>query len=342
MNFEQIILIILSGLGVFHGIFISIILWNYKGALQHSNRLLSILMLVLSVRIGKSVILEFSNSLEILYVYIGLCLLLFIGPLFYLYSRQLVSKESRFVKADLIHFIPGLLFLVAAIPFQTYGFRNLPDPVVISLFIVFYCHLLAYLVVTKLGYVAKENATNKEWLNILFYGLMIIWAVYVLNLFEESIPYIIGPILYSLTVYIITYLAFSRKYLQVINSIKYKTTSFSKDEIEPLFDQLESLMQQDKRYLDSDLSLSSLAKALRTNSQKVSLVINSKLGYNFNEYVNRYRINHAVELLKNPQTKDLTIASLAADCGFNSLSTFNTAFKKITGTTPSALRNTIS
>ena len=299
-------------------------------------------MWVLSIRIGKSVILEFSEAIEILYVYIGLCLLLFIGPLFYLYSKKLVSKDNEFSTKDLVHFTPGLLFLVAAIPFYTYGFKNLPESLVLSFFIVFYGHLLFYLIITWFKYVMKERSNPiKEWLNILFYGLMIIWAAYVLNLFEESVPYIIGPVLYSVTVYVITYLAFSRKFLQVLNSVKYKTTSFSKDEIEPLFLELEKLMQNEKLYLNPDLSLSGLAKALKTNSQKVSLVINSKLGQNFNEYINRYRINHALELLKNPKTKSYTIASVAFDCGFNSLSTFNTAFKKVTGKTPSTYRNTI-
>ena len=236
MDFENIILILLSGLGVFHGIFIALVLWTSKAAFTISNKILSILMIILSIRVAKSVLLEFSKSLDILYIYLGLSLLLFIGPLFYLYSRTLIHKQQSLNKGDWVHFLSGVLFIALAFPLQKFGFRNLPTTVTALLFFIFYAHLLIYLLLVKKRFLSKSGSAVqsnevREWLTILFYGLISIWFVYVLNLFEDLIPYIIGPIVYSLTVYTITYLAVSKKYLQSINAVKYQTNSFSEEDL---------------------------------------------------------------------------------------------------------------
>ena len=138
MELQNIILILLSGLGVFHGIFIALVLGNYKGAFNISNKILSVLMIILSIRVGKSVLREFSKNLEIIYVYLGLSLLLFIGPLFYLYSRSLIHKQQSLNKKDWVHFLPGVFFIGLAFPLQQFGFKNLPTPVTALFFFIFY------------------------------------------------------------------------------------------------------------------------------------------------------------------------------------------------------------
>ncbi|MCW3074696.1 MAG: transcriptional regulator, AraC family [Flaviaesturariibacter sp.] len=343
MELEKIILIVLSGLGVFHGIFIALILWAGKNASNISNRVLSVLMIILSIRIGKSVVLEFSKELSIIYVYLGLCLLLFIGPLFYMYCRALVSKQGSMIKREWLHFLPGALFIFLAIPLQWVGFKNLPVAVTMLLFFIFYSHLLGYLLFTKNRIIGQGEATKQsgevsEWLNILFYGLISIWLVYVLNLFEDLVPYIIGPIVYSLTVYIVTYLAFTKKYLQSINAVKYQAATFSEEETQTLYEALEDLVKTQQLFLDSTISLAVLSRRLRASTQKISFTVNTKAGCNFNEYINRYRVAYAVGLLNKPENKGITIASIGMEAGFNSLSSFNQAFKKVTGKTPSQFR----
>ena len=98
-------------------------------------------------------------------------------------------------------------------------------------------------------------------------------------------------------------------------------------------------MQEQQLYLNPEFSLSLLSQQIKAGTQKISLVINTRAGCNFNEYVNRYRVRHAIALMDNPKTALHTIASISFDSGFNSLSSFNHAFKKLTGKTPSAYRN---
>jgi AraC-like DNA-binding protein len=66
----------------------------------------------------------------------------------------------------------------------------------------------------------------------------------------------------------------------------------------------------------------------------LSKVINSTYGQNFNDYINRFRVDEAVKLMNDPAYKNFNILVVAYDAGFNSKSTFNRAFKKVTGVTP--------
>ncbi len=127
--------------------------------------------------------------------------------------------------------------------------------------------------------------------------------------------------------------------MQTISTVKYGTIKVSDHEIETLFEKIEACVKRDNLFLEPEISLGVLARRLNTSSQKVSLAVNSKAGTNFNEYINRLRVAHATNLLMKPESELITIAAIGMEAGFNSLSSFNQAFKKITGKTPSAYRS---
>lgn len=344
MNLQQIILVIISGLGIFHGIFIAVLLWTHNRFSNYEGRILAVMMILLSLRIGKSVVLEFTTNLELIYIYLGLSLLTLIGPLFFLYCRAILYQKSSIQPKELLHFLPGVLFILFGIVIYERPVSNISFTEALIVFLILYLHLLIYLLKSKFQLINRTPDLPKskkiiEWLNLLFYALILIWGVYVLNLFEDKIPYIIGPVLYSLIVYSITYLAITKKYLHSISSLKYKTSGTDDEEIEHLFVLIENVINQEKLFLNPNISLGMLSKTLKVSPQKISLTINSKLGYNFNEYINRHRINQTLEIIKNPSSNSLTLASISIDSGFNSLSSFNSSFKKFVGKTPSAYRN---
>ena len=93
-------------------------------------------------------------------------------------------------------------------------------------------------------------------------------------------------------------------------------------------------MQHDQLYKDAELTLSQLAKKLSTNSSVLSKVVNQGFGLNFNDFVNEYRVQAVIALLKAGEQKNQTLLGIAFDCGFNSKATFNRAFKKQTGISP--------
>ncbi len=102
-------------------------------------------------------------------------------------------------------------------------------------------------------------------------------------------------------------------------------------------EKLRSIMDSEKPYLDPELSLSELAKRLKTNTSILSAVINQCFGKNFNDFVNEYRISEFEQLSKSKDYKNLTILAIAYDCGFNSKATFNRSVKKLRQVSPSEL-----
>ncbi len=95
-----------------------------------------------------------------------------------------------------------------------------------------------------------------------------------------------------------------------------------------------NLIAAQKEYANPELSLTQVAKQLNTNPSIVSKVINQGFQLNFNDFINKYRIQAIKEKLNAGEQKIQTLLGIAFDCGFNSKATFNRAFKKETGVSP--------
>lgn len=99
---------------------------------------------------------------------------------------------------------------------------------------------------------------------------------------------------------------------------------------------LDAVMRDAEPFLDPDLTLDQLARAARIKPRLVSEALNRGRGENFYTYVNQWRIAAARKSLLDAPTR--SVLDIALECGFNSKSAFNTAFKRITLATPSAWR----
>ncbi|MBT8387360.1 MAG: helix-turn-helix transcriptional regulator [Ignavibacteria bacterium] len=96
------------------------------------------------------------------------------------------------------------------------------------------------------------------------------------------------------------------------------------------------LFEKEKRYLDINLSLTSMAKNLETNSNYLSRIINQHKGKNYSNYINDLRIGYIVEELKNNQMmRQYTIKAIAYEIGYNNPESFTNAFHKRLGIYPS-------
>lgn len=103
-----------------------------------------------------------------------------------------------------------------------------------------------------------------------------------------------------------------------------------------LFEKINIAMEQQHLYLQSDLTLDELASAVGAKPRQVSEAINLAGSMNFYDFVNRHRVHYAAEkLINDPQAQ---VIEVAYDAGFNSKSTFNQAFKRHVGRTPSQFR----
>jgi AraC-like DNA-binding protein len=117
--------------------------------------------------------------------------------------------------------------------------------------------------------------------------------------------------------------------------IQYETVEDSNSpEIEHWKKKIETLIQEEKCYQNSELTLLDLAKKLGTNVSVISKTINQGFQMNFNDCINSYRIKAVKNSLAGDEHKNSTLLGIAFDSGFNSKATFNRAFKKNTGKTP--------
>jgi AraC-like DNA-binding protein len=111
-------------------------------------------------------------------------------------------------------------------------------------------------------------------------------------------------------------------------------TQINKEEIK----QLTSYMETEKPYLNPSLTIRNLSEKIKMNSRDVSVLINQHLNQHFFDFVNEYRIKEAMKILKDPAKKEFTVLEILYEVGFNSKSSFNTAFKKNTGYTPTQFK----
>jgi len=115
---------------------------------------------------------------------------------------------------------------------------------------------------------------------------------------------------------------------------KYTQSKLSHKELDTLKHKLESLMIEKKPYLNRKLLKSELAEMLGINNPEMARLLNERIGMNFFEYINYYRIKEFIELSKDEKSKNITFFGLAQEAGFNSKTTFNKSFKDLMGATP--------
>ncbi|MFZ2286817.1 MAG: helix-turn-helix transcriptional regulator [Bacteroidales bacterium] len=100
-------------------------------------------------------------------------------------------------------------------------------------------------------------------------------------------------------------------------------------------------MRSSRPYLNPELTLSQLAGELGISSHILSQVMNEKLGINFFDLINDYRVESFKEKIVDPKYVNFSLPGIALECGFNSKSAFNRIFKLKTGLTPSQYKNTL-
>ncbi|MBL7710754.1 MAG: helix-turn-helix domain-containing protein [Chitinophagaceae bacterium] len=117
---------------------------------------------------------------------------------------------------------------------------------------------------------------------------------------------------------------------------KYANSGLTDIASQNLYQELKKLMEQEKVYTEPELTLAALAEKLNIYPNYLSQVINEKEGKSFYDYINTLRVEEFIRQVLLPENGKFTMMSLAADCGFNSKSSFNKNFKKVTGQSPSA------
>ena len=116
-------------------------------------------------------------------------------------------------------------------------------------------------------------------------------------------------------------------------------TGLNAERIGEIVERIIVLMEQEKLYQETELTLQQLAGKLQVPTYLVSQALNEGLKKSFYDLVNGYRVKEAKRLLVDPKNQNFTILSVGFEAGFNSKTTFNTVFKKFTDLTPTEYRD---
>jgi AraC-like DNA-binding protein len=136
-------------------------------------------------------------------------------------------------------------------------------------------------------------------------------------------------VLASVFVMVIAYYVFKHEEIFRIPVILVRT-----EDLEPLKITIDTVMKEKKCFQNQHLTLTEFAEAVNIKPHLLSKVINECYQQNFRDFVNKYRVEEFIRIAQKDSNKHLTFLALANEVGFNSKSTFNAAFKKITGRSP--------
>ena len=321
---------IFSALAMGHSLFLASYFWTSVKK-SPSRFFLALLLTALAIRIIKSVIVILIPQSPFLIPAVGLIGLSAIGPSLYLYTQAFKNFRFKPKTAHLGHYVI-CMSLILIIPFFTE----------LQMFIA-YCatvaHMFIYLILSfttvqksKLGYKEIEY----QWMLMLLGATALLWITFFAQLIiEKYITYLAVTIIASIVLYGLSIWA-SRKGKLFREPARNRCLPESKyyDEIGG---EIEALFAQ-QVYTDSNLSVKSISEKLEQPEYLVSQAINFYFKMSFPELLNKYRVHFAAQLIRSTTHDNYSIEGIAYESGYNSISAFYRAFKKIKGVTPAQFK----
>lgn len=349
------------------GYFIALVLFCRRRGNRLANRLLAALLFLFAFTMTEYV-LYWTNSIGRFphMAHASSHLPYLFGPIVWFYLQTIYEgKDLR--SNDLLHLVPFVLAVTVFAPWygmdaeskrivldQSRGFP-LAGWLIEMVIWTRIVHLVAYGVWLML-YIRRQprvGATTR-WALLLsgFYGgFSVAYASYFVLVqfafFNATWDYHISAAMTAF-IYLIAYTGYVQpavfegfKWTEPGASLKYRHSGLTPEAARSLLRRLVEIMEKDRLYRDPDLSLDALAARLEAGKHHVSQVINEHIGASFFEYVNQLRIGEAKRLLAETRRRDLHVIEAAYRVGFNNKASFNTAFKKATGMTPTAYRKSL-
>ena len=296
-----------------------------------------------------------------------------LGPLLFLYARSLTEPDRALSSMDRLQFIPFALVNLVLLPFFVLPgdekLRAVANGLPLSFEIVIAAKIplatiYLTLIIRRLRAFIKRRDNprardpNVVWLYRSMIGLaavavslVVLGVLPAFGILEAIDPDMIGMIFICISVYMVSALLIQHPFARVSvpaytspepsqvifdqPRVKYQTSPLSEDQKKIYSARLQYHLERDRPYLDMSLDLEKLSAALTIPPAHLSQVINEQLGMNFYELVNLYRVREVEARISDPEQSGKTLMAIAYESGFNSKASFNRAFKRVTGTTPS-------
>ena len=337
---------------------------------QLANLWLAIFLLLVGAILLDSVFLDSGTYLQFPHLFNIVDLFTFgTAPCWYIAVSYFTQPSRRFNPDYLWHFFPTLLLVIVSIPFfllSVEAKRTLIEEMAkeqkelttsqIVVFGILFLQFTVYLILSYLKIIRHQkniqlitsNKAEKElnWLKFMVIGVTTMMLMWMMELVFLNTTYVQESGWgYLLGCYFLGFFAirqkeiypFAQQELEEINEIINEQAT-KPPELIPFDPQqkekLITLIETQKPYLDPELNLPKLAELMDSSTHKLSNLINQGFEQNFYQLINSYRIEESKRLLQDPKLQHLGILQIGYEAGFNSKTTFNTAFKNATGLSP--------
>jgi len=288
-----------------------------------------------------------------------------LGPAIYFYTYTILNPKFKYRTIHLLHLLPFLLNFIELLPFYLSSpetkvanylvFLNkgsviMPFHYLMKTFLFSIYFFAQFFLLKKYRLVELiQNKTN----SYLFYWFIIymssqfilISGIYLdlitgLKLFAD--PYRFSMLMmtffhFSVIIGLLLFpeLLYGTLAIDTAVTEKYRRSKLTDADKNQILNLLYGfIMREDKPYLNEKITLAEVSKLLNVGPHQISQVINEKTNFNFNDFINCYRIEESKKLLISASHSNLTIDAIAQKAGFNSKSAFYRAFKKNSGITP--------
>lgn len=359
-------------LGSIQGFILTCLLYCSKNNRQ-ANRLLATFIFLIAIACLDIYFIHqdwygSTMALRVIFSIVPWIIVMPLGPLLFFYIRSTLEPDFALTRKYRIYFYPIILDLVPPITAGIYfaalltGIVKKNDAPVGNFIDTYntYVDIPRWISLTFYLYLSARyisSIKNKErqstrihnplkWMPQLILGFLIFQCIWLLHLIPYLIPRYRNALLdwgdwYPLYIplAIIIYWLGIREYLLARNHPDHPKKMVSTPPLPEIAVQeaiaiLKMAMEKDRVYLNANLNLAILSEHTCLAPKVVSAVLNQQLNKSFNEFVNEYRVAELKNRLLSSGRENLTIAGLAYECGFNSQSTFQRAFKAVTGSTP--------
>lgn len=366
---------IAASIGIFVVLFFALFLCTVKTKHKLGNRLFAFFLIANAIDASKYLIHDIPEAF-INFEAFRWSIALLVPSIYFLYVQSICFSDFKLKPKHLLHLLPFLIFNLVLIPglysetpaVKLHFLANMNKMPEIHFFeilfeVIFQVYFIsAYLVLKKSKTIYFENYTdpNLSLIKALSLITIVYYLLHLLVLLRRLITYTVG--FGELRDWIVTVDSFSflistswyllialnnPDFFRGVNSQlvlvkdtipKSKITVSSDSEKSKEIENLKEFMTTEEPFLDSQLTIQELAEKLKMPSKDLSGLINFYMDKHFFDFVNEYRIEKAMAILKDASQKELTVLEILYQVGFNSKSSFNTYFKKYTGKTPTDFR----
>lgn len=285
-------------------------------------------------------------------------------PLFYFYVRFCFSSDFKLNRKHLIHFIPFVAFLIFFLMIWTvkgnhYIWENLYQSntflnnaafavdITVKAQYLFYNFLMIKSLIRieknrNLQYpIGSSMGVDIRWLRFIVYGYALACLIGIAITVSVLVKSTAAPLINLVSISYFFLFFFAIFYHTITNKrfsdgVKPKLVQLPNNDMQLLMKRIEELMAGKKMFLEPELTLQHIATALNEKERNISQAINTIQQRNLNDYINSLRIEHACRLLLDDKEKP--VFEVMYESGFSTKGTFNSAFKKMIGKTPTQYR----